>query len=323
MWTTLLTLGLVAHRGLQSNEESAECLQASLLMIAQCPDITFNEDFDPAKSVISSICADEQCATAFKAVNEACLALTPASSAALATMCTGTCGTAYADDCNTRCDACLYEAFSGDESDPPACVNECWTCTPFFHCTPDEPCFPGDAIVETMDDGPKRVRDLEADDAILARTLEGILTYDFVSPLSITSHDIVPQTLLRINATGGASIVVTTQHRLATGKTCCANLTEAGHIKVGDAIHDNDGLRFVTSIEPHVASSQGLYSPVLSNGGLPIVDGLVTSPGSMSEMMALQLVGNVLHYHNAVVSLASFFLQHSHPILLNMTEKKW
>lgn len=321
MLTALMTLGYMTHRGLQSPDISTECVEASVIMIAQCPWISFNEDFEPSKSAIASICATDQCATAFKAVNDACLTLTPESSAALSLMCTGTCGTAYAKDCNSRCDTCLYETFSGDPITPPACSVDCWQCTPFFHCAADEPCFPGDAMVSTME-GSKRVRDLEVDDAILARSLEGTLTYAFVSPLSITSHDIVPQTLLRMNATGGASIVVTTQHRLATGKTCCANLTEAGLVRVGDAIHDDVGLRFVTSIEPHVAASPGLYSPVLSNGALPIVDGVVTSPGSASEMMALQLVGNVLHYHNAVVHLASFFLQHGEPILLDMTEKK-
>ena len=318
-------LAALAHRRMQ-DMPSTECVEASIRLTLLCPDAApVDEDFLPAKSIFTTLCATANCADNFRTVMTECFEMTSESRAALSTVCSGTCDTTTARSCNERCDACLYETFAGDEDDPPACVESCWTCIPYYHCATgsgDDPCFPGDAMLTTPL-GSRRAREVRAYDAVLARSVDdGLLRYERVSPLSIAWTDATPNSLVRINATGDVSLVVTKQHRLSTGAVCCANLTFARDVSVGDTIHgDANDTLCVTSVEPYAAPpASGLYSPVLVDGGLPIVDGVVTSPGTVAEMRALRSVGGILHHDETLVHVASLLLGHRHPTLLHIDE---
>ena len=143
-----------------------------------------------------------------------CYEMTPESRAALSTVCSGTCGSGTARDCNSKCDECLYETFTGDQYSSPECVEDCWTCIPYYHCTggdpsspppypppspptagDDDPCFPGEAMLMTPQ-GPKSARELKAYDTVLARSVDGgSFGYEKVSPLSIAWRDAIPRFL--------------------------------------------------------------------------------------------------------------------------------
>lgn len=312
-------LGLITHRELQEGPSSA-CIQAGWSMALQCPGTPFDDTFTPSKETMQSICSNSYCYNSFQAVIAECFDVDDVTIAVTQSLCTGTCGTAVARECNSRCDVCLFETFTTGQVVTPSCASSCLACTPYFHCPVNLPCFPGDALVTTPS-GHMRVSELEVDDVILVRTMDGASEYQRVSPLSIALNKVVPTTLLRVNSTDGKSIVMSAEHRLVTGKECCANFARASDIVVGDAVHSRHDVHMVTSVEGVIPQSSGLYSPVLVGGGLPIIDDVVTSPGSEYEMTALEWFGGMLHSNGVFVDIFASFLRHDHPTLLN--QRAW
>lgn len=149
----------------------------------------------------------------------------------------------------------------------------------------DEPCFPSSAKVTKSDGSAALISSLKEGDVIVAATDDGKLTTDTVSLLSIADpQGSSPMVALR---TANHTLTLTLEHHLPVGTSCCSELKQAKDVVVGDLVWT------VPAGTPPVATkvlaksdvkALGLHSPVLTNGGFPIVDGLVTSFDSIGKV---------------------------------------
>ena len=149
----------------------------------------------------------------------------------------------------------------------------------------DDPCFSSSAMVTRANGTPSRIDALKAGDAIVAATADGALTTDTVSLLSI-AKPAAQATFLTLTTAANATLTLTPMHHLPTGAACCTTLKQAKDIAVGDTVWAvTGGAATATTVrEISKASKQGLHSPVLLNGGFPVVDGLVTSFDSIEKV---------------------------------------
>ena len=133
----------------------------------------------------------------------------------------------------------------------------------------------------TRADGTKaRVDALREGDGILAATRGGTLTNDTVSLLSIAKPQ-ATAAFVALATSANRTLALTPEHHLPVGQACCSRLQKAKDVRVGDTVWAVDEQRRaihpakVTAISK--APGHGLHSPVLTHGGFPVVDGLVTS----------------------------------------------
>eukprot|EP00900_Chrysochromulina_parva_P018840 jgi/Chrpa1/26958/Chrysochromulina_OHIO_Genome00011636-RA len=152
----------------------------------------------------------------------------------------------------------------------------------------DNPCFPSHASV-TMADGTRvPIASLREGDAIVAATSEGALTTDTVSLLSIAKPE-ASADFLTLTIADGRSLSLTATHHVPIGPRCCGVLEQAKDLVVGTTIWTvpatgGGGLVAQPITKIGRTAAVGLHSPVLSNGGFPVVDGLVTSFDSMGKV---------------------------------------
>ena len=149
----------------------------------------------------------------------------------------------------------------------------------------DDPCFPSSATVTKADGTRTRLDALKEGDAIVAATAEGMLTTDTVSLLSIAKPE-ARTAFLSLTTSSGHNLTVTSSHHLPTGDACCSNLQKASMVLAGEAIWTVEAGRVMKRTVTRVAEvvATGLHSPVLTNGGMPIVDGVVTSFDSIEKV---------------------------------------
>ena len=142
----------------------------------------------------------------------------------------------------------------------------------------DDPCFPSTAMVTKADGTTCCVDALKEGDAIVAATADGMLTTDTVSLLSIAKpKGSVP--MLTLHA-GNATLTLTPEHHMPVGTVCCSVLKKAKDVKIGDQVWvmSTGALPLATTVTAKSnTQAKGLHSPVLTGGGFPIVDGIVTS----------------------------------------------
>ena len=154
--------------------------------------------------------------------------------------------------------------------------------------TCDNPCFPSHASV-TMADGTRvPVAFLREGDAIVAATRDGALTTDTVSLLSIANPE-ANADFLTLTIADGRNLSLTSAHHVPIGPRCCGVLEQAKDLIVGTTIWTvpaTGGAGLVAQPITKIGrtAAAGLHSPVLSNGGFPVVDGLVTSFDSMGKV---------------------------------------
>jgi len=152
-------------------------------------------------------------------------------------------------------------------------------------CVTDAPCFPSTATV-VMENGTRvSVAMLTEGDAIVAATTEGAMTIDTVTPLSITKPNRRARRFITLTTNTNHSLRLTPEHHLPIGESCCINLKVAQSVVVGDIIwvaataaRSGDAVvpsRVVSTVARELVS--GVHSPVLLNGGFPVIDGIVTS----------------------------------------------
>ena len=152
----------------------------------------------------------------------------------------------------------------------------------------DNPCFPSHASV-TMADGTRvPVAFLREGDAIVAATRDGALTTDTVSLLSIANPE-ANADFLTLTIADGRNLSLTSAHHVPIGPRCCGVLEQAKDLIVGTTIWTvpaTGGAGLVAQPITKIGrtAAAGLHSPVLSNGGFPVVDGLVTSFDSMGKV---------------------------------------
>jgi hypothetical protein len=122
------------------------------------------------------------------------------------------------------------------------------------------------------------IASLKEGDVILAAAVDGTLTTDTVSLLSIAKPE-VTATFITLTTDAGKSLNLTAEHHLPVGAACCLTLKQAKDIAVGETVWAVEGGAVVARIvtKKSLAVHKGLHSPVLSAGGFPIVDSFVTS----------------------------------------------
>jgi len=123
---------------------------------------------------------------------------------------------------------------------------------------------------------------LREGEMILATDLSGSLTPGRVSWLSMTK-DAPQATFLALSTDGNVTLTLTPGHHLPTGPECCATLKKAKDVQLGEQVWALDGGSIASQrvVAKRLVLAPGLYSPVLTNGLLPVVDGLVTAPDNI------------------------------------------
>lgn len=152
------------------------------------------------------------------------------------------------------------------------------------------PCFPSKAMVMKPNGIPVRVDALVEGDEIVATTDDGTLTTDTVSLLSIRQPEAKAQFLVLVTASN-ATLTLTPEHHLPVGTACCSTLKKARDVNVGEtvwAIKNGAAAKSTVITAISRAPGQGLHSPVLTHGRLPVVDGLVTSFDSIDKVRLAQ-----------------------------------
>ena len=139
------------------------------------------------------------------------------------------------------------------------------------------------------------VDNLKDGDAIVAATADGKLTTDTVSVLSLAKPMASAQFVTL--TTESTTIKLTEGHHVPFGEACCSMLKKAKEVQVGDQIWTvADGAKTAavqTVIVKAFAALKGLHSPVLTNGGFPVVDGVVTS---FDDAQTVSLASYTLKY---------------------------
>ena len=80
-------------------------------------------------------------------------------------------------------------------------------------------------------------------------------------------------------ATANKTLTLTAGHHVPVGPSCCATLKQAKDVAVGETVYTAgvDDVVAATVTAKSTVAAAGLHSPVLTNGGFPIVDGIVTA----------------------------------------------
>ncbi len=151
-------------------------------------------------------------------------------------------------------------------------------CTPASPPAAVNPCFPSSSIATKADGKPSRVDALKAGDQIVAATADGALTLDTVSLLSIAKPEAHAAFRVLTTATNH-TLTLTDGHHVPVGAACCSALKPAKDVVVGDTVWVvSAGATVATTVTTSTTTwGAGLHSPVLTNGGFPVVDGVVTA----------------------------------------------
>ena len=131
-----------------------------------------------------------------------------------------------------------------------------------------------------------RLDALKEGDQIVAATADGSLTTDTVSILSIAHPQVHVDHFLTLTTTANASITLTPEHHLPVGASCCTILKKAKDVGVGEQVwFVAEGKAATTTVtSAAVTKAKGLHSPVLTKGGFPVVDGIVTAFDSIEKV---------------------------------------
>jgi hypothetical protein len=147
------------------------------------------------------------------------------------------------------------------------------------------PCFPSSATV-TMSSGASVLIDtLKEGDSVLASTIDGVITHDTVTLLSIAKPD-ATASFVSLSTSSNLTLSLTAGHHLPVGTTCCAQLKKAQDIKLGETVWTAQAgsIRPTVITNKLITHSKGLHSPVLMAGGFPIVDGFITAFDSINKV---------------------------------------
>lgn len=150
------------------------------------------------------------------------------------------------------------------------------------------PCFPSTARVTLEDGTQKQIDQLKEGEYILSATLDGGLAVDTVSLLSIADKTAKSKGFVSITTDGKHKLNATAGHHVSTGDKCCSQIKTLEQLEIGDTVWVRETgkplpvAQKITDVE--VVFADGLHSPVLTNGGLPIVNDFVTSFDTESKV---------------------------------------
>lgn len=145
-----------------------------------------------------------------------------------------------------------------------------------------DPCFPSSAKVTLADGQSVRVDALKQGAAIIAATIDGKITTDTISIVSIARPE-VEATFVSIFTDVGKILNLTAEHHIPVGEECCTRLKKAKALNIGETVYVavDKSIVATTIVKKWTSVHQGLHSPVLTAGSFPIVDGIVTSFDAM------------------------------------------
>ena len=109
--------------------------------------------------------------------------------------------------------------------------------------------------------------------------LDGTLATDSVSLLSIAKPEAHGRDFIALTTSGGKNLTLTPEHHLPIGETCCSTLKKAKDVRLNDKVWTvaSGAATAETVTMMKKVADNGLHSPVPANGGLPVVNGIVTS----------------------------------------------
>jgi hypothetical protein len=287
-----------------------ECTEAFGHYAFFCADLSSGEYNNPMQT-FQSICAvSEACKNSFIDVFKEC---TPTDvgidlldgfdtlydiltiEETIETLCSGSCTDAQADSCQASCGACV-----GDVDDARCSLAECLQCTEYVHCLrvpkKEDPGFPANATVRLASDGSfVPLSSLGVGDEVIAVSPWGTAVVDRVSPLSVANargSSSLHRLVVRSEDGAYHTLHLTGSHRMPVGASCCGSLSDAKSVHAGERVWHlgrRTGLSSAKVFSNTVVEGEAgpLFSPVLDSGGLPVVDGLVTSPGPAYESKLL------------------------------------
>jgi archaellum component FlaG (FlaF/FlaG flagellin family) len=122
---------------------------------------------------------------------------------------------------------------------------------------------------------------------IVAAAHDGTLTTDTVSLLSIVKLEVKGATHVAITTVDNKTLTLTPGHHVPVGAACCLMLKQAKDIEIGEkmwAVKDGKATATTVTTKTAFVKATGLHSPVLTNGGFPVVDGFVTSFDSIDKV---------------------------------------
>ena len=128
-----------------------------------------------------------------------------------------------------------------------------------------------------------RIDELSIGDSILAATVDGSLTYDTVSLFSLADVE-SDSTFVVLTTDAGVTLRLTDGHHVPVGEACCSQLKQAKDVAVGEEVwvaSSGASIARAAIIDKSVSFERGLHNPVLTNGGFPVVDSMVTSFNSI------------------------------------------
>jgi len=176
----------------------------------------------------------------------------------------------------------------------------------------ENPCFPSSGNVVRADGTTATMDALKAGDHIVAFTTDGQRTIDTVTPLSLAKPDTKANAFLMLSVGSARNLTLTKEHHVPTGTTCCSVLRKARELVVGDTLWTmSDKSSFPVArkiISVTNVRLDGLHSPVLAAGGMPVVDGIVTAFDSI-EVLTFASFGLSLLVHVCEATGTCAFLQ--------------
>lgn len=150
-------------------------------------------------------------------------------------------------------------------------------------------CFPSSSKVTLADGKIITLDSLKEGDSIVAADADGAITTGSVSLLSVAKPTASAQFVTL--TTASTTLSLTEGHHVPFGEACCSMLKKAKDVSVGETVWTIKvgapaKATVITAISK--APGQGLHSPVLTHGRLPVVDGLVTAFDSIDKVRLAQ-----------------------------------
>lgn len=144
--------------------------------------------------------------------------------------------------------------------------------------TNDGGCFPSSATTRLANGTSVRLDMLKEGDTVLSATADGVLINDTISLFSLADTT-AKATFIALKTDAETVLTLTPAHHLPVGPKCCSDIKNARNVAVGDMVWALSAgtIHMQTVVAKTTVASHGLFSPVLTNGNYPIVDGFITS----------------------------------------------
>lgn len=152
-------------------------------------------------------------------------------------------------------------------------------------CAASKPCFPSSATILMANGTASQLDKLREGDTVLAGTANGTLVTDTISMFSLADAA-TKATFVALSTSSNSTLTLTPTHHLPVGGNCCTHLKQAKDVVVGDTVWVVNRNQVVAHSVVHISFTieQGLHNPLLTNGGFPIINTVLTSFNTMNSV---------------------------------------